>query len=67
MSKPKSEYLIKKSEDAGMKHLKNPNAFTEYSNTMDDYNPSRKRKKLIVFGDMIADIMANKRFHAIMK
>ena len=50
-----------------MKHLKNPNAFTEYSNTMDDYNPSRKRKKLIVFGDMIADIMANKRFHAIMK
>ena len=38
-------------------------AFIEYSNTMDDiyddiddYNPKRKRKVLIVFDDMIADI-----------
>ena len=28
---------------------------------IDDYNPIRKRKKLIVFDDMIADIMANKK------
>ena len=48
-------------------HFNNPNAFTECSNTMDDvyenindYNPIRKRKKLIVFDDMIADIMTNK-------
>ena len=27
-----------------------------------DYNPIRKRKKIIVFDDMIADIMTNKRF-----
>ena len=74
LSEPKYEYLIKKSEDAGIKHLNNPNAFIEYSNTMDDvyeninnYNPIRKRKKLIFFDDMIADIMANKRFQAIIK
>ena len=29
---------------------------------INDYNPIRKRKKLIVFDDMIADIMTNKRF-----
>ena len=34
---------------------------------IDDYNPSRKRKKLIVFDDMIADIMTNKKFQAIIK
>ena len=57
-----------------MKHLNNPNAFIECSNTMDDvyenindYNPIRKRKKLIVFDDMIADIMTNKKFQAIIK
>ena len=32
-----------------------------------DYNPSRKRKILIVFDDMIADIMTNKTFHAMIK
>ena len=74
LSEPKYEYLIKKREDAGIKHLNNPNAFIECSNTMDDvyenihdYNPSRRRKILIVFDDMIADIMTNKEFHAIIK
>ena len=74
LNEPKYEYLIKKREDAGIKHLNNPNAFIECSNTMDDvyenindYNPIRKRKKLIVFDDMIADIMTNKRFQAIIK
>ena len=37
-----------------------------YDNT-DDYNPRRKRKMLIVFDDMIADIMSNKTFHATIK
>ena len=52
LSEPKYEYLIKKREDAGIKHLNNPNAFIECSDTMDnvyeninDYNPIRKRKK----------------------
>ena len=32
-----------------------------------DYNPSRKRNILIAFDDMIADIMANKKFQTIIK
>ena len=42
--------------------------FIEYSNDMDDiyknieeYNPSKKRKILIVFDDMIADMLSNKK------
>ena len=34
---------------------------------INDYNPIRKRKKLIAFNDMIADIMTNKKFQAIIK
>ena len=72
----KYEYLIKKSKNAGIKHYNNPNTFTKRSNAMDDvyeniddYNLSRKRKrkKLIVFDDMIADIMTNKRFQTTIK
>ena len=74
LSEPKYEYLIKKREDAGIKHVNNPNAFIECSNTMDnvyeninDYNLIRKRKKLIVFDDMIADIKSNKKLQAIIE
>ena len=74
LSKPKYEFLIKNCDDAGTKHFNDPNAFIEYSNTMDgiygnidDYNPSRNRKILIAFDDMIADIMTNKKFQAIIK
>ena len=74
LNEPKYKILIKKREDAGIKHLNDPNAFIECSNTMDDvyenihdYNSSRKRKILIVFDDMIADIMTNKKFRAIIK
>ena len=34
---------------------------------VNDYNPRRKRKVLIIFDDMIADIMTNKKFKAIIK
>ena len=34
---------------------------------IDDHNLNRKRKILIVFNDMIADIMTNKKFEAILK
>ena len=34
---------------------------------IDDYNPNRQRKILIVFDDMIADIKTNKKFQAIIK
>ena len=36
-------------------------------NNIDDYNPKRKRKNLTVFDYMIADIMTNKKFQAIIK
>ena len=36
-------------------------------NNIDDYNPKRKRKILIVFDDMIADLNTNKIFQAIIK
>ena len=69
LSEPKYEYLIKKREDSGIKHVNNPNAFIEYSNTMDDvyenindYNPIRK-KKLIVFDG----IKSNKKFQVIIE
>ena len=74
LSEPKYKYLIKNRKNVGIKHLNDSNAFIECSNTMDDvyeniddYNPSRKRKILIVFDDMIADIMSNKKFQAIIK
>ena len=34
---------------------------------IDHYNPNRERKTLIVFDDMIADIMTNKKFQSIIK
>ena len=65
---PKYKYLIAKREAAGIKHLNNPKAFIDYSNDMndvykniDDYNPGRKHKVLIVFDDMLADILSNKK------
>ena len=74
LSKAKYEFLIKKCEDAGIKHLNGSNAFTQCSNTMDDvyeniddYHPIRKRKVLILFDDMISDIMTNKKFQAVVK
>ena len=74
LSEPKYEYLIKNRKNTGIKHLNDGNAFIEYSSTMydvykniDDYNPNRKRKILIVFDDMIADIMTNKKFESIIK
>ena len=68
------EYLIKNRENTGIKHVNDVNAFIECSNTMDDtyksindYNPNRRREILIVFDDMIADIMTNKKLQAIKK
>ena len=74
LSEPKYEFLIKKRKNTVIKYLNDLNAFIQCFNTMDDvyenihdYNPNRKRKILIVFDDMIADIMSNKKFQAIIK
>ena len=65
LSEPKNEFLIKKCKDVETKHLKYPNAIIGCSNTMDDVHENiggskqtRKRKVLIVFDDMIADILS---------
>ena len=56
LSEPRYKFLIKKHENAGIKHLNDPNAFLECSNTMDDvyqniddYNPNRKKNFLLRF------------------
>ena len=74
LNKPRYEYLIKMWENAGINHLNDSNKFIECFNTMDDvdenindYNPSRRWKILIAFDDMIAGIMTNKEFKAIIK
>ena len=69
LTEPKYQFLIKNREDVGKKHLNSPKAFIEHSQYMDDVynnindnNSTRNRKILIVFDDMIADIMTNKKF-----
>ena len=61
--------LIEKRENTGLKYLNDSKAFIEYSNDMDDiyknieeYNPNKKQKILIVFDDMILllQILLNK-------
>ena len=55
-----------------MKHFNDPKAFIEYSNDMHDvyknidhYNPDKENKILIVFDDMIADMINNKKLNSI--
>ena len=68
----KYQYLINKRERVGINHFNDPKAFIEYSNDMhdvykniDDYNPDKENKILIVFDDMIADIIHNKKLNSI--
>ena len=63
----KYQLLINGGEKVQNKTLKNPKAFIDYSQTIDDvyenlkdYNPTKKRRVLIVFDDMIAYIESNK-------
>ena len=53
------------------KHLENIQhvwmMFTIKYDEYDEYNPTRNRKILIVFDDMIANIMTNKTFRTIIK
>ena len=66
------QYLINKPEKVGLSHFNDPKAFMEYSNDMqdvykniEDYNPIKKRKILIVFDDMIADMISNNKLNPI--
>ena len=64
----KYQNLIKISEKVGIDHQNNPRAYTEYSNDMRDvyknisyYNLDKENKILIVFDDMIAGMIHNKK------
>ena len=64
----KYQLLINRREKVGMKKIKKSKAFIDYSHAIDDayenledYNPTKKRKVLIVFDDTIADIEFNKK------
>ena len=68
----KYQYLINKREKVGLAHFKDPKAFMEYSNDMEDVykniensNPGKKHKILIVFDDMIADMINNKKLNPV--
>ena len=64
--------LIDKREGAGFKECNYSKAFIEYSNDIDEiyenieeYNAEKKRKRLIVFDGLIADILSNKKLNPI--
>ena len=68
----KYQYLINKREKVGLNHFNGPKAFIEYSNDMqdvykniEDYNPIKKRKILIVFDEMIADMINNNKLNPV--
>ena len=68
----KYQYLINKRENVGLDYFKDPRVFIEYSNDMqdvykniEDYNPGKKYKMLIVFDDMIADMINNKKLNPV--
>ena len=68
----KYQYLINKREGVGINHFNDPQVFIEYSNDMydvykniNDYNPDKENKILIVFDDMIADMINNKKLNSI--
>ena len=74
LEESKFQFLIDKKEKAGLKKLKDQNAFIEHSSTMDDifeniedYNRKRKRKVLIVFDDMTSYVMSNKKAQQVLK
>ena len=56
-------FLINGKEKVGIENLNNPKEFIDYSLTIDDvyekiedYNPTKNRRVLIVFDDMIANM-----------
>ena len=68
----KYQYLINKREKVGLGYLKDSKDFMEYSNNIqvvykhiEDYNPGKKRKILIFFDDMIADMINNEKLNPV--
>ena len=64
--------LFNKRKGSGLKHSNDSKAFIEYSNDMgniyeniEECNPSKECKTMIVFDDMIVDILSNKKLNLI--
>ena len=58
----KYQFSINKRENTGLQHLNDPKAFIENSNDMQDV---KERQILIVFDDMTADMINNKKLNSI--
>ena len=63
----KYQLLVNGREKVGKENLRNPQAFIDYSQTiagvyknLENYDPTKKRRILIVFDDMIANMESNK-------
>ena len=68
----KYQVLINKRESTGLKNFNDPKAFIVYSNNMQDVfknieecNIGKERQILIVFDDMIADLINNKKLNSV--
>ena len=64
----KYQFLIHNKQSTGLKHFNDFKAFIEYCNNMDDiyknteeYSPNKKQKVLIVFNDMVSDMLSNRK------
>ena len=62
--------VVNERRGAGIKHYNDYKTFIEYSNdgrwifkyvNIEEYKPEKKRKVLIVFNDMIADMLCNEK------
>ena len=67
------QLLINGREKVGIENSNNPKAFVDYLQTiedvyekLEDYNPTNKRRVLIVFDDMIVDMEPNKKVSPIL-
>ena len=61
----KYQYLINKREKVGLNHFNDLNDMQVVYKNIEDYNPIRKRKVLIIFDDMIADMISNNKLNPI--
>ena len=72
IDRKQNQILNNKRESAGLKYFNDRKAFIEYSNDMqhvyiniEEYNIGKKRKILILFDDMITDMVNNKKLNSI--
>ena len=70
--KAKYQFLHNKQESTGLNQINDSKAFIEYANDIDDvnknfeeHNPNKKLKILIVFDEMIADMLNSKKLNPV--